>query len=162
MLKNEKVYVCDRLVAYDLVSNAEQIMNKTGSITQASSSVESTYEFFDLLLLITKITQKLHPISLNCWDASVITYDYFYDILVEQNGLNPKNYIMNSVYNFGHIFDALRDVYLFIVEDPRGSVDNVHDSGYSLGLAVFYFITPDLAEYDVFNERNQELLDRDE
>ena len=32
---------------------------------------------------------------------------------------------MNFVYNFGHIFDALRDVYLFFAEDPRGVVDNV-------------------------------------
>jgi len=27
---------------------------------------------------------------------------------------------MNFVYNFGHIFDNIRDVYMFLTQDPRG------------------------------------------
>lgn len=55
---------------------------------------------------------------------------------------------MNVVYNFGYIFDALRDFSLFFIQDPRGQTHNVHDAGYNLGLASFYIITPDLANYD--------------
>lgn len=55
---------------------------------------------------------------------------------------------MNTVYNFGAIFDAVREVVLFFSEDPRGLVDNVHDTGYNLGLALFFIITPDLAVYN--------------
>lgn len=89
-------------------------------------------------------------------------YDHFYGIIVLENGYDPKNYIMNGVYNFGHIFDALRDVYLFFTEDPRGLIDNVHDTGYSLGLAVYYLITPELAQYSVYDERQEEIISRHE
>jgi hypothetical protein len=40
---------------------------------------------------------------------------------------------MNTVYNFGHIFDGLRDVYLFFIDDPRGNEDAVYQMGYNVG-----------------------------
>lgn len=52
---------------------------------------------------------------------------------------------MNSVYNFGHIFDNLRDAIMYFTEDPRGQVNNVHDAGYNVGLALYFWITPDIA-----------------
>merc|ERR1719198_245035 len=55
---------------------------------------------------------------------------------------------MNTVYNFGHIFDNLRDVILYFREDPRCQTTSVHDAGYNLGLAMYYFITPELAYYE--------------
>ena len=106
------------------------------------------YNVFDQLLLITKITQNLHPIAFHCWAAGENVWDHFYDIIAEQNGYNPKNYIMNSVYNFGHIFDNIRDVILYFTMDPRGQTNSVHDAGFNLGQAVYYFITPELAYYD--------------
>jgi hypothetical protein len=41
-------------------------------------------------------------------------------------------------------------------------VNNVHDSGYSLGLVFYYFTTPDIADYQVIDERQAELLRRQE
>jgi hypothetical protein len=55
---------------------------------------------------------------------------------------------MNGIYNFGHIFDALRDAYLFVREDPRGQVTNVYDAGFSVGWATYLIITPGLAVYE--------------
>jgi len=54
---------------------------------------------------------------------------------------------MNTVYNFGHIFDGIRDTYLFFVEDPRGNPKAVYQMGYNLGQALYYFITPNIADY---------------
>lgn len=54
---------------------------------------------------------------------------------------------MNTVYNFGHIFDGLRDTYLFFVDDPRGNPDAVYQMGFNIGQALYYFITPDIADY---------------
>ena len=67
---------------------------------------------------------------------------------------------MNSIYNFGHIFDALRDAYLFVVQDPRGQVQNVYDAGYSLGWASYMLITPGIAVYqsDVNNVTQSERI----
>lgn len=75
------------------------------------------------------------------------------------NGYNPKNYILNVVYNFGHIFDSIRDVYLFLAEDPRGVLNDVHDAGFSTGLALFYVITPGLAIYDSSSVHYRSSLD---
>ena len=64
-----------------------------------------------------------------------------------QNGESPKTYLMNFVYNFGHIFDAIRELVLFFMLDPRGQVNSVHDAGYSLGQSVYYLITPNIYTY---------------
>jgi hypothetical protein len=90
----------------------------------------------------------LHPIAFHCYNGGENVYKHFYEIIAVENGYSPKTYIMNSVYNFGHIFDNMRDCILFFTEDPRGQVDNVHNAGYHLGLALYYFITPDIAYYD--------------
>jgi hypothetical protein len=129
-------------------------MNETGNLFTASTQRgERIYNLFDLMMLWARLAQRLHPTVLNCWAASEVTYNHFYNVLVVQNGNSPKAYLMNMVYNFGHIFDALRDVYLFFTQDPRGLVDNVHDTGYMMGLAVYLIITPDIAEYDIYNQK---------
>ena len=51
------------------------------------------------------------------------------------------------MYNFGHIFDAYRDFYLFWTMDPRGQLTNVYDAGFSLGYASYLMITPGIAIY---------------
>lgn len=55
---------------------------------------------------------------------------------------------MNIVYNFGIIFDSIRETTLFFMEDPRSISNNVHDAGYNIGLALYFLITPDIAQYD--------------
>ena len=102
----------------------------------------------------------MHPIAFNCYNAGEVTYFHYYDIIAEQNGYNPKNYIMNSIYNFGHIFDSFRDAWLFMTEDPRGQLNNVYDVGYSIGWASYMIITPDLAVYetDVNKRTNTEIF----
>ena len=65
---------------------------------------------------------------------------------------------MNSVYNFGHIFDNIRDLILYFNENPRGQTNSVHDAGYNAGIAVYYFITPEIAFYeswDIDDPENQ-------
>ena len=81
----------------------------------------------------TRIADEIAP-TMKATIADNVYAD-FYDIIAMQNGYNPKNYVMNSVYNFGHIFDNLRDVILYFTEDPRGQTNSVHDAGYNLGLA---------------------------
>ena len=73
-----------------------------------------------MALLLTKVTQKLHPVTLHCWNAGELLYGHYYRVLVEENGIEIKTYLMNVVYNFGLIFNAYRDVWLFFAEDPRG------------------------------------------
>ena len=108
---------------------------------------------------MAKITQKLHPIVTHCWAAGDITYEHFYDIIVLQNGYDPKTYVMNFVYNFGLIFDAGREVYLFFKEDPRGQLNNIHDTGFNIGLIAYLVITPGLADYEGGTEKSEAMLE---
>ena len=88
----------------------------------------------------------------NCWNGGEHTYNHFYDIVVVQNGLNPKTYIMNIVYNFGDIFDAGREFVLFFMNDPRGNANSVYDAGLNLGTAIYLLITPNIAIYEKANK----------
>ena len=90
-------------------------------------------------------------------------YGHYYDIIVVQNGYNVKPYLLNFVYNFGHIFDAFRDFTLFMTDDPRGNITNVYNAGYSLGYASFLMITPGIAIYesDARQESNTQRLIND-
>ena len=146
--KDHTVKKCEMIIQDNFITNAEDIVNMTSVIINEEDIFVNIYNVFDQLLLVTKITKNLHPIAFHCWGAGEHVYGHFYRIIVEENGYNPKNYIMNTVYNFGHIFDNIRDVILYFMEDPRGQTQNVHDAGYNLGLAIFYFITPDIAQYD--------------
>lgn len=83
----------------------------------------------------------------NCWNAWDYIQAYYTNIIVNVNGGTFKPYLMNFVYNFGHIFDNLRDVYLFLTQDPRGQINNVFEAGYDIGTAFYFIITPGIASY---------------
>jgi len=46
------------------------------------------------------------------------------------------------------MFDALRNVYLYLAEDPRGRAHDMKDMGFNIGLASFYLITPGIAHFE--------------
>lgn len=149
ILKSDETFICENLIQDGFILNANQIVNMTGVIFSTEDFYENVYNIFDNALLFAKIAQQLHPITFHCWTAGEDVYAHFFDIIAMQNGYDPKNYIMNMVYNFGHIFDNLRDVWLFFEQNPRGQVNSIHDAGYNLGIALYYLITPEIAQYDV-------------
>ena len=150
MIQDEYMQRCDTLVALNLVNETERLYNLTLTVVDVVQVdyFEAVFYVFDVALLATKILSQFHPMAFNCYNAGETTYYYYWDIIVDQNGYNPKNYIMNSIYNFGHIFDACRDAVLFLLEDPRGQVTNTYDVGFSLGWASYMIITPGLAIYE--------------
>ena len=96
---------------------------------------------------MTKLSTFLHPIAFNCWNSYEHVGNYVYNQVVVVNGGDVKTYLMNVVYNFGHLFDSLRDFIAFLVNDPRGDITNVYDAGFSLGQFVYFTITPNTAKY---------------
>lgn len=97
---------------------------------------------------MTKLSTFLHPIAFNCWNSYEHVGNYVYHQVAVVNAGDYKTYLMNLVYNFGHLFDSLRDFIAFLTNDPRGDVTNVYDAGYSLGQFVYYVITPNTAKYE--------------
>jgi hypothetical protein len=56
--------------------------------------------------------------------------------------LDPRTVIDNVVYQFGNIFDSLRDVMLFFTDDSRGEFNLPYDAGYGLGNALYLLLKP--------------------
>ena len=131
----------------ELVDNFEKVVNLSQSLPEAFEQdiYQAIFLVFDDLLLITKITSLLHPVCYHCWNGAENTFQHFNKTFTEND--SPKPYLLNFVYNFGVIFDSMREVILFFLEDPRGLANNVHDAGYNLGLSLYFLITPEIAQY---------------
>lgn len=56
--------------------------------------------------------------------------------------LTPRVFLDNVIFNFGNIFDSIRDVILFFTDDDRGEYDLPYDAGYGLGNAVYLVFKP--------------------
>jgi hypothetical protein len=54
----------------------------------------------------------------------------------------PKYFIENWIYNFGDIYMNFRNFLIFLFSNARGNEEVAYDSGYSLGLAVYYAVQP--------------------
>ena len=115
LIQDEYMQRCDELVAEELVNETIRLWNISLTVFEQEDGFEAVFYVFDAALLFTKILSQLHPVTFNCFNAGETTYEHYYDIIVNENGYNPKNYIMNLIYNFGHIFDAYRDAWLFVV-----------------------------------------------
>lgn len=139
---------CDRYIQKEFNTNLYKADNISATIGTLGFTNEATFAFFDLLLTYTKLSTFLHPIAFNCWNSYEHTYEHFYHQIVVHNKDDFKTYLMNVVYNFGHLFDSMRDFVSFLTNDPRGDITNVYDAGYSLGQFVYYLITPNTAEYE--------------
>lgn len=48
----------------------------------------------------------------------------------------------NFVFNFGDIFDSIRDTILFFRSSSRGQFSVPYDAGYGLGYAVYEVMQP--------------------
>ena len=146
------MYICDDLLYKELIINFEQVVNLSQTVyyeikdqKDYTQYYETVYVIFDDLLLIAKITSMLHPVAFHCWNGAENIIEHFNKTFREND--NPKPYLLNFVYNFGVIFDSFREVVLFFMEDPRGLANNVHDAGYNFGLAIYFLITPESAQY---------------
>lgn len=113
--KNHFYHNCEDILDNKITVDLELVVNKTGTILETYAFYENIYNVFDAAMYTTRIAQQLHPALQNCIGAGEYSYEQLYDIVWNQNGYNPKTYLMNTIYNFGDIFDGLRDVYLFYI-----------------------------------------------
>jgi hypothetical protein len=48
----------------------------------------------------------------------------------------------NVIYSFGDIYDAVRDVIIFMASDSRGVYNMPYDAGYAIGTSIYLVIRP--------------------
>jgi hypothetical protein len=89
---------------------------------------------------ILDMTYNIDPITQACYR----TFEEFGLGLDKQAKLlYPDTVINNVVFQFGNIFDSVRDVLLFMVGDSRGEFNLPYDAGYGLGNAIHLVMLPD-------------------
>lgn len=54
----------------------------------------------------------------------------------------PSSVIDNFIFNFGDIFDSLRNSILFLNHNPRGDFNVPYDAGYGVGHAIYEVLQP--------------------
>ena len=90
------------------------------------------WRFLDMLYNVDPITQA-------CYTSFKEAGINFYGHLLLTS---PRALLNNIIYNFGDIFDAFRDVILFVNDDPRGEYNVPYDAGFGLGTAIYLAIQP--------------------
>ena len=63
---------------------------------------------------------------------------------IEDYGLQlyPSAIMNNLVYNFGDIFDSVRDSLIMLLSSPQGESDLVFKTGFGLGYALYLTMKP--------------------
>ena len=153
--ENVSLDLCDVEINTKLLDNLALSSNKTGDVFRSPTTEDFIFNVFDLLLIQADLFNGLYPVVDDCWDAGDYVITHYRTKISEADSLKP--YVMNVVYNFGLVFDALRDYWLFIATDPRSEDDGVFNAGDSLGQAIYYLIDPNLELY----ESQAELIDEE-
>ena len=58
------------------------------------------------------------------------------------NSQYPSNVINNFIFNFGNIFDSVRNTVLFFMSDPRGDFTVPFQAGLGIGNAIYQILQP--------------------
>ena len=111
---NSSISKCDNILSVELIGNLKKTQNITLSIFQPESFYSVVDNLFDLSLVTTRIASQLHPIAQNCWKGGYEVYYHFFNLIINVNGWNIKPYLLNFVYNFGHMYDSGRDIVMFM------------------------------------------------
>jgi hypothetical protein len=95
-----------------------------------------TFELFPMLSLLTDVVYNTHNIVVACptgvrtgWDSVVSREDKFTD---------PTHYMDNIIFNFGMIFDNVRDAIIWFEYGSYGEANGPYNTGYSLGNSIYF------------------------
>ena len=87
---------------------------------------------FDMIYNVDIITQA-------CYRTS---FEFGYGLYDYGNRLDIRTGIDNVIFQFGNVYDAVRDTILFFIDDDRGEFDLPCDAGRGIGTAIFLLIIP--------------------
>ncbi len=92
-------------------------------------------DIYTMLERVIDITYHAHELAYTCyWSVKEAVLDVYE---TREMYLDPKRILVNTVYNFGHIFDAVRDMVLWFQNGSQGEITGPYDAGYALGTAIY-------------------------
>lgn len=120
---------CDLLVSTKWGENGRLVYNYSadGKLWEAGWAV------LDMIYNIDPITQNCYVGITEC---GLGLYGYALN-------LTPHTLIENVIMSFGDVYDAIRDIVLFMIGDSRGTFNGTYDAGYAIGYSLFLILNPD-------------------
>ena len=93
-------------------------------------------DFFDAADTFIDTVYNLHYLYVSCPEGYKLGWK---SISAEKKMfLEPTNLMNNIIFNFGHIFDNLRDSIIWFEYGSQGEKNGPYNTGYSLGNAVYF------------------------
>ncbi len=84
------------------------------------------------------ITYNLYGVTYNCYYGS---QEAVAQLLLYGDFVNNPSYITyNLVYNFGLMYNSIKDVILFFSGSPLSHAKNVYAAGFEIGAKVYHWI----------------------
>ena len=79
-----------------------------------------------------------HDITFSCYYGGIEAYT---NVLNYGGSVtNPLVIYTNIIYNFGLVYDAIKNMALYFLGVPRPGNDKPYDVGYNLGASIFYLL----------------------
>jgi hypothetical protein len=103
--------------------------------------LNSTLELklFDVGWAFLDAVYNIDSITESCYRAVKESGNGFYTMATQ---LDPRTVIENVIFNFGDMYDSMRDVVLFLSDNSRGEFHLPYDAGLGLGNAVYLVLEP--------------------
>ncbi len=122
------ITVCEDRVSNSWDHNAMKLVN----VSKQGDLWEIGWLTFDMIY-------NLDPITYSCWSGYkevVLGIEYYVSQLYVSAVMN------NIVFNFGDMFDSIRNTILYFTYDARGDYKIPYDAGYGLGHAIYGALKP--------------------
>ena len=117
----------------------KKVIQKWGNNAKLIANYTKSKMYWNVGWALLDMTYNINPITQSCYRGFSECGLGLYGYAVE---LDPKTVINNIVFNFGDIFDAIRDVILFMTDDARGEFNLPYDAGYGIGTALYLVLKP--------------------
>jgi len=125
MQENAQMHECERLVDDKVQDNLILLYNHTLS-----------YDIFKALDVLADIVYNAYGIYETCPIGFKQGFDSI--ALVEEKMKDPKHYMDNLIFNFGLIFDNIRDFYMWLQFGSMGEENGPYNNGFALGNVAYY------------------------
>jgi len=125
MEKNEEMHECERLIDDKVQDNLILLYNHTLSLN-----------VFKALDVTIDILYNAHGVYIACPEGFKRGYE---SIVLETETLkDPTRYMDNLIFNFGLIFDNVRDFYMWLQYGSMGEENGPYNNGFALGNVAYY------------------------
>ncbi len=129
LFKDDKMQNCEDVIDYHYVLNFYSIANSTVS-----------QDLFSIMETVIDIIYHTHDLAYECYEGTLEAKEEF--LAKKDVYTDPKNLLNNIVFNFGNIFDAIRDALVWFDVGSQGEDEVSYDIGYALGNS-FYLVLLD-------------------